>query len=215
MLRQSNLDGLDGVVAAIVVGQTVGGPGNVATMTAQPPPPPPTGPPPGWYSDPDIGPSRRRYFDGVQWTERYSTPTGVVLPPPGQGAPARRDSKTLSPPALRRRYVGIAAAILAAIGVVVLTLKADGIIFKAPPPPDEDAYVEELFTSKFDVLLPKRPFIEEGYAACELLREGHTEEQAAVIMWQRGKWTSGEPEAIRERLLEQAVAAHKHLCPDA
>ncbi|MCH9732788.1 MAG: DUF732 domain-containing protein [Actinomycetia bacterium] len=116
----------------------------------------------------------------------------------------------------RRRIIGIAAAILAAIGVVALTLQSDGIIFGAPPPPDEGAYVAELSTSRFGVLLPKRPFISQGYAACELLRDGHTEEQAARIMWQRDV-RGGVPEGMRERERhrQQTAAAHKHLCPGA
>lgn len=81
------------------------------------------------------------------------------------------------------------------------------------PQPDEDAYVDELFTSKFDVLLSKRPFIEEGYAACELLREGHTEEQAADYLWMQDDSVGTVPEKVRERFWRQTVAAHKYLCP--
>jgi len=114
---------------------------------------------------------------------------------------------------LRRGIVAISAALLVVIGVAVLAVRESGD--EATPPPDEDAYVEELFTSKFDVLLPKRPFIDEGYAACELLRAGHTEEQTAFVLWSRDDSTGGVQEEVRERYRRQTAAAHRHLCPSA
>lgn len=100
--------------------------------------------------------------------------------------------------------------VMSAIAIIGIGLAA--ACANPPPPPDEDAYVDELFTSKWDVLLPKRPFIDEGYEACELLRAGHTEDQATDIMWSRDDSTGTVPEKVRERLRRQTVAAHKHLC---
>lgn len=104
-----------------------------------------------------------------------------------------------------RRITAMSA--IAAIGVGLATACAS-----VPPPPDEDSYVKEVFTSSWDVLLPKRPFIEEGYEACDLLRAGHSEDQTSDIMWGRDDSTGTVPEMVRERYRKQTVAAHKHLC---
>lgn len=109
-------------------------------------------------------------------------------------------------PSNAQRRVTVMSAI-AAIGIGLAAACAS-----EPPPPDEDAYVDELFTSKWDVLLSKKPFIEEGYEACELLRAGHTEDQATDIMWGRDDSPGTVPEMVRERYRKQTVAAHKHLC---
>ncbi len=45
--------------------------------------PAPSGAPPGWYPDPSGAPGRQRYFDGQQWTERYTPPAGPVQAAPG------------------------------------------------------------------------------------------------------------------------------------
>jgi hypothetical protein len=126
------------------------------------------------------------------------------------------DNATAQPTNVSRRD-RIALTVMVAVVAVVIIGFGLATAFREPPPPppDEDAYVAELFTSKFDVLLPKRPFIEEGYAACELLRAGHTEDEAALIMWERDTSTGGIPEKVRERHQQQTVAAHKYLCPGA
>jgi hypothetical protein len=98
-------------------------------------------------------------------------------------------------------------AAVAAIGIGAAACAA------TPPPPDEDAYIDAIHTDRFDWLLPERPFIEEGYAACELLRAGHTEDQTTQIMYAQNATTGTEPEAVRERYRQQTVAAHNHLCP--
>lgn len=118
---------------------------------------------------------------------------------------------TAQPPNTNRR-AGIAVAVMVTIVAVGIGAAA---VFGGDdvPPPDEDAYVEALFTSKWDRLLPKRPFIEQGYAACELLRAGSTEEEATLTMWGRDTSTGTVPEKVRERYARQTVAAHKHLCP--
>ncbi|NRI68794.1 hypothetical protein FEZ60_25060 [Rhodococcus sp. MS16] len=127
----------------------------------------------------------------------------------------------------KRGVIGLGFTAIFAVGLcTVLASRED-----PPPPPDEDAYVDALFTSKWDVLLPKRPFIDEGYEACELLRSGRTEEEAALIMSNRDINASNqssiraekqgyivtpvEPEAVREKYRQQTVAAHAYLCADA
>lgn len=80
------------------------------------------------------------------------------------------------------RGTGAAITLLAAAVVGLLVVGARTVISLSgghkEPPPDEDAYAAKVCTSKFDVPLPKRPFIEEGCAACELLRQGYSEEEA-------------------------------------
>lgn len=110
------------------------------------------------------------------------------------------------------RRAGIAVAVM--VAVVASGIGAAAIFGSEDvPPPDEDAYVEALFTSKWDRLLPKRPFIEQGYEACELLRSGHPEQEATLTMFGRDTSTGTVPEKVRERYERQTVAAHKHLCP--
>ncbi len=111
--------------------------------------------------------------------------------------------------------VGFALAVVVALGITLAGV-IGGEDDPPPPPPDEDAYVAELFTSKWDVLLPKRPFIEFGYESCALIRAGHTDETAAHTMWVRDpKDYKINPVNGQAWYLEQTVAAHKHLCPDA
>jgi hypothetical protein len=184
-------------------------------------PPPPT-PLPGWYRDPSGGPGVR-YWDGQDWTivappgtpPPPSPATGSSSnPPPQRGTAGIETGSTTAQPINSDRRAGIAVIVMVAVAVVGIGLAA-AFARDTEPPPDEDAYVAALFTSPFDVLLPKQPFIDEGYAACELLREGRTEGEAANTLWIRDTSTGGVPEKVKERLLEQTVAAHKYLCPGA
>lgn len=119
---------------------------------------------------------------------------------------------TQQPDDNRRVWIIVGAIAASVVAIVV----GSALRSNDPPPPNEDAYVDAIFTTpEFDWLLPKTPFIEQGYAACELLRSGSSEEQATLIMWGRDTTTGGVPEEIRERYRRQTVAAHQHLCPDA
>ena len=181
----------------------------------------PPAPLPGWYPEPSGG-SGLRYWDGREWTAvapappppaPSATPTGGPIPPPAKRDDGGSNQSAQQPHHSDRRTI---AMLLAVVAVVIIGIGLFSA-FRTPPPPapDEDAYIDALFTSKFDVLLPKRPFIEEGYAACELLRAGHTEEDAAFIMWQRDTSKGTVPEMVRERHQRQTAAAHKYLCADA
>lgn len=184
----------------------------------------PQAPLPGWYPDPSGGPGLR-YWDGREWT--IVAPAGTPPPPsPDTGSNSALTSPTSGTggseggvntnaqrPNIDRR-AGVAVLVIVAVVAVGIGLAA-AFGRETEPPADEDAYIAELFTSKFDSLLPKRPFIEEGYAACDLLRKGHTEEEASNIMWQRDTSGGTDPEMVRDRHQRQTVAAHRHLCPGA
>ncbi|MDX5962271.1 DUF732 domain-containing protein [Rhodococcus opacus] len=131
------------------------------------------------------------------------------------GTTAAPEEPVTAQPSDTKGRVVFALAVVVAVGVGLAGAFGGDGPPPPPPPPDEDAYVDALFTSKWDVLLPKRPFIEQGYAACELLRSGHTEEEATLTMWDRHPRTDGIPEEVRKRYRQQTLAAHKHLCPDA
>lgn len=154
----------------------------------------------GWYPD-QSDPSRQRYFDGKAWTERYA-PVSASTSRDGRPATAKKSDT--------KWRIGFALAVVAAVGITL----ADVIRGEDPPPPDEDAYVDTLFTSKFDVLLPKRAFIQQGYESCELLQAGFSEQDTALIMRDRDEY-KGHPEEQLKRYQEQTVAARAHLCPDA
>lgn len=103
-------------------------------------------------------------------------------------------------------------AVLLIVGAIAVTGAA--VIYE--PPPDEDAYFDEVFPSKYvSIWLQEEPYVEEGYAACDLLRDGHSERDVA---WYLGEKYSSEyeievPESVREQHQRQIAAARKHLCP--
>ncbi|UOG23742.1 DUF732 domain-containing protein (plasmid) [Gordonia amicalis] len=103
-------------------------------------------------------------------------------------------------------------AVLLAVGAIAII----GAVVMYEPPPDEDAYFDEVFPSKYlSIWLQEEPYVEQGYAACDLLRDGHSEQDVARIL---GEQYSSEygikvPESVREQHERQVVAARKHLCP--
>jgi hypothetical protein len=144
--------------------------------------------------------------------KRLATPVSSSRPSASITNATRGEGILTAQPRDTNRRGWIAGAAAAAVVVICL---ASVTACNSEPPPDEDAYVDALFTSKWDVLLPKRPFIDEGYAACDLLRQEHTEEQATQIMYERDTSTGTIPEKVLERYRQQTVAAHAHLCPGA
>lgn len=179
-------------------------------MTTPPEPPPPA-PLPGWYPDPSCGPGLR-YWDGQQWTA-VAPASSPAKPLQAMGSPVTSSLQPGEPGTNTNRrdwIVGSAVVVVITVGLVLF------MAFREPPP-DEGAYINAVFTSKFDhMFLPEKPYIERGYKACAALREGRTEDEATVILQQGETWSkNSEPEKVRERLLEQVVAAHQHLCPRA
>jgi hypothetical protein len=85
----------------------------------------------GWYEDPSGQPGRRRYWDGAQWTDRYS----------GGGSPRRVEDIDREFPVLYR-----VAGVLHALGWIVLVLGLIGVLVGAISAGSEDqALVRDAF----------------------------------------------------------------------
>lgn len=103
-------------------------------------------------------------------------------------------------------------AVLLIVGAIAVT----GAIAMYKPPPDEDAYFDAVFPSKYvSIWLQEEPYVEQGYVACDLLRDGHSEQDVARNLGERYSSEYGieVPESVREQHLRQVAAARKHLCP--
>lgn len=101
--------------------------------------------------------------------------------------------------------------VLLAVGAIAVA----GAVAMYEPPPDEDAYFDEVFPSKYEsIWLPEKPYVEQGYAACDLLRDGHSEQDVARDLGEKYSSKYGKvPESVLERHQRQIAAARKHLCP--
>ncbi|MGW8813002.1 DUF732 domain-containing protein [Gordonia terrae] len=100
--------------------------------------------------------------------------------------------------------------------VVVGAIAITGAVVMYEPPPDEDAYFAAVFPSKYEsIWLQEEPFVEEGYAACDLLRDGHSERDVARSLGEKhsSKYGTEVSGPVRERHERQIAAARKHLCP--
>ena len=103
-------------------------------------------------------------------------------------------------------------AVLLVVGAIAVT----GAVVMYEPPPDEDAYFNEVFPSKYvSIWLQEEPYVEQGYAACDLLRDGHSELDVARYLGEKysSEYDIEVPESVRVQHQRQIAAARKHLCP--
>jgi hypothetical protein len=102
-------------------------------------------------------------------------------------------------------------AVLLIVGAIAVT----GAVVMYEPPPDEDAYFAEVFPSKYEsIWLQEEPYVEQGYAACDLLRDGHSEQDVARNLAENYSREYGKvPRSVLEQHQRQISAARKHLCP--
>ncbi len=103
-----------------------------------------------------------------------------------------------------------------AVLLVVGAIAVAGAVVMYEPPPDEDAYFDEVFPSKYEsIWLQEEPYVEQGYTACDLLRDGHSEQDVARHLGDQysSEYQREVPKSVREQHVRQIAAARKHLCP--
>ncbi|MEO9328929.1 DUF2510 domain-containing protein [Gordonia aurantiaca] len=175
---------------------------------------PPT-PPSGWYPDPHGG-AGSRYWDGRKWSAMAApapAPPSSAYGGPAQPRPEPGKQIVAKPP---RTVISLrdwrTVVVLLIVGAIAVT----GAVVMYEQPPDEDAYFAEVFPSKFESMwLQEERYVEQGYAACDLLRDGHSEQDVARYLGEQysDKYEAEVPRSVREQHQRQIAAARKHLCP--